>query len=52
MINAKIVIGRRSMLSDRDNETRSTIYEQSRGALELVPYDRLVDIEAATSSSQ
>jgi len=42
-IFSKIIIGQRSHMTEEDNHTRATIRESHK--LEIVPYDRLVDIE-------
>lgn len=44
-VSCKIIIGRRNMLTDDDNKRRATIFAQSNKTLEIVPYDRLVEIE-------
>lgn len=41
--SSKVIVGRRSMLSRRDNERRATVLDQSNKRLEIVPYDRLLD---------
>ncbi len=44
-VSSKIIIGRRSMLTDEDNKRRATIYAQTNKTLEILPYDRLIEIE-------
>lgn len=43
MLYSKIVIGRRQMMNDADNSRRASLYLDSRGGIEIVPYDRLLD---------
>jgi hypothetical protein len=54
LINAKIIIGRRSMFSSDDNRRRASLFYESQQKIEIIPYDRLVDAErflaTATSS--
>lgn len=45
LISAKIVIGRRSMLTEEDNKRRATILDQTSKRIEILPYDRLLEIE-------
>ena len=42
MTCAKIIIGRRSMLTPSVNARRHTVYAESGQRLEIIPYDRLV----------
>ena len=42
-VSSKIIIGQRNHMTEKDNHTRATIREERK--LEIVPYDRLVDIE-------
>lgn len=44
LIRAKIVIGRRAMMTEEENSRRSSLYLDSRGGLEIVPYDRFLDV--------
>ena len=44
-ISAKIVIGRRGMLTEEDNKRRATIFAQTSKKIEILPYDRLLEIE-------
>lgn len=46
LISAKVVIGRRSMLTEEDNKRRATILDQTSRRIEILPYDRLLEIEA------
>lgn len=43
IVNKKIVIGRRDMLTSEDNKRRAIEYDKS--GLDIATYDRLVDIE-------
>lgn len=43
IVNKKIVIGRRSMLTDENNKRRAIEYDKS--GLDIATYDRLVEIE-------
>lgn len=43
-ISAKIIIGRRDMLSEEDNGRRTALYASTGKRIEIVPYDRLLDI--------
>lgn len=43
IVNKKIVIGRRNMLTEDDNKRRTIEYEKS--GIDISTYDRLVDIE-------
>ena len=43
IVSSNIIIGRRDMLSDEDNKRRAQEYEKSN--LDIITYDRLVDIE-------
>lgn len=55
LINAKIVIGRRSMFTVEDNKRRASLFVESQQRFELIPYDRLLDAErflAAAKSEQ
>jgi Domain of unknown function (DUF4263)/CHAT domain len=45
LVSAKIVIGRRSMLTEDDNKRRATILDQTSRRIEILPYDRLLEIE-------
>jgi len=45
-LSARVVIGRRSMLSSQDNKRRAAISMITTGQVAIVPYDRLVDTEA------
>lgn len=45
LISARIVIGRRSMLTEEDNKRRATILDQTSKRIEILPYDRLLEIE-------
>ena len=51
-ISAKIVIGRRKMLSDDDNKRRATILKQTNKTIEIVPYDRLLEMESKLRSKE
>ena len=42
--SSKIVIGRRAMLSEADNLRRSAVYASTNKKIEIVPYDRLLDV--------
>ena len=42
-IKSRVVIGRRSMMSDSDNRRRATLFDHHKGMLEVVPYDRLLE---------
>jgi hypothetical protein len=42
MTCAKIIIGRRSMLTPTDNSRRHTVFAESERKIEIIPYDRLV----------
>lgn len=44
-VSAKIVIGRRSILTEDDNKRRATILDQTLRRIEILPYDRLLEIE-------
>ncbi|OUL18315.1 hypothetical protein BV372_34290 [Nostoc sp. T09] len=44
-ISAKIVIGRRGMLTEEDNKRRATILDQTSKKIEILPYDRLLETE-------
>ncbi len=44
-VSTKIIIGRRSMLTEEDNKRRATILAQTNKTLEIIPFDRLVEIE-------
>jgi hypothetical protein len=44
-LSAKIVIGRRGMLTEEDNKRRATIFDQTSKKIEILPYDRLLEIE-------
>jgi len=44
LLHAKIVIGRRAMMTEADNSRRSSLYLDSRCGIEIVPYDRLLDV--------
>lgn len=44
-ISAKIVIGQRYMLTEEDNKRRVTLLEQTSKKIEILPYDRLLEIE-------
>jgi hypothetical protein len=44
-VSAKIVIGRRSILTEDDNKRRATILDQTSRRIEILPYDRLLEIE-------
>ena len=43
IVSSNIIIGRRDMLSDEDNKRRAQEYEKSN--LDIITYDRLVDLE-------
>jgi|ERR1039458_1915930 hypothetical protein len=42
--SAKIIIGRRAMLTPTDNARRHTLFAESDRNMEIVPYDRLLEI--------
>jgi hypothetical protein len=46
LVEAKIVIGRRPMLTETDNHRRAAFYLSTARAIEIVPYDRLLDTVA------
>ncbi len=50
-LTGKIVIGTRSMLTRRDNSRRTALMRQTSRSIEVVPYDRLVETEAALQRS-
>lgn len=50
IISAKIVIGRRDMLTEEDNKRRATILDQTSKRIEILPYDRLLEIETRLHS--
>lgn len=39
---AKIIIGRRSMMSQGDNRRRAAFHKRTGGRIEIIPYDRLL----------
>jgi hypothetical protein len=43
MLYSKIVIGRRVMMTDADDSRRASLYLDSRGGIEILPYDRLLE---------
>lgn len=45
----RIVIGRRSMMSEHDDLRRGSLYDQTSGRIEIIPYDRLLDVEQQLS---
>lgn len=45
-ISGKIIIGRRSMISEADNNRRAAFFLASNRTIEIVPYDRLLDFLA------
>jgi hypothetical protein len=49
LLRSKIVIGRRTMMSERDDARRASLYLDSRGGIEIVPYDRLLDVVLPSS---
>lgn len=51
-VSAKIVIGRRNMLDERNDAHRGVLLQQTEKRIELVHYDRLLDIASAISSAQ
>lgn len=50
IVSSKIVIGRRATLSVDDNKRRSQEYEKSN--LDIITYDRLVDIEQKITQTE
>jgi hypothetical protein len=52
IIEAKIIIGRRSFLTEEDNKRKETIYDSTSGRIEIIPYDRLVEIEQHLTDPQ
>lgn len=46
-VTAKIIIGRRSMLTEETNRRRALHYENTGKKVEIVPFDRLVEVEEA-----
>ena len=44
-VSAKIVIGRREMLTEEDNKRRATIYSQTHKGIEILHFDRLIKLE-------
>ena len=51
MLRSKIVIGRRSMMSETDDARRASLYLDSGGRIEIVPYDRLLDTSRRSGSN-
>ena len=51
-LSAKIVIGRREMLTEEDDKRRATVYSQTNKGIEILPYDRLLEIEQALKNSE
>lgn len=51
-ISSKVLVGRRGMLSWRDNRRRATVYGRSNRTLEIVPYDRLLDTVDRTINAE
>ncbi|MFZ2630352.1 MAG: Shedu anti-phage system protein SduA domain-containing protein [Desulfosalsimonadaceae bacterium] len=43
-ILSKIIIGRRAHLSDKDNTQRAAFYLDTQERIEILPYDRLLDV--------
>lgn len=43
-VKAKIVIGRRSMMTAQDNTRRAALYLGAGESIEIVPYDRLIEV--------
>jgi hypothetical protein len=43
-ISSKIIIGKRSMYSEEDNKNRATLYSQTSKKIEILPYDRLLEV--------
>lgn len=43
--NIKIVISQRSMLTEEDNKRRAKIFYQTLKKVEIIPYDRFLEIE-------
>ena len=52
ILPAKIIVGRRSMLTEEDNVRRATVWDQTRGLIEIIPYDRLLDYERIAHKRQ
>lgn len=50
IVSSKIVIGRRATLSVDDNKRRAKEYEKSN--LDIITYDRLVDIERRITQNE
>lgn len=51
LVCTKIIIGRRAMMSLEDNKRRATISDQTKDAVEILPYDRLLEISRKMSDS-
>jgi hypothetical protein len=52
IIKAKIIIGRRSFLTEDDNKRKETLYNSTSGRIEIIPYDRLVEVEQQFTDSR
>ena len=50
-ICAKIVIGRREMLTEDDDKRRATILHQTQKGIEILPFDRLLELESRMHNS-
>ena len=48
-IHSKIIIGCRNHLTKKDNRSRATIRSMHNNQLEIIPYDRLAEIEESES---
>ena len=44
ILDAKIVIGRRAMMTEQDNQLRGSLYVGSGCGIEIISYDRFVDV--------
>ena len=44
LLHAKIVIGRREMMTAAQDSRRAALYLDTRSGIEIVPYDRLLDV--------
>ena len=52
LVSAKIVIGRRDMLTEEDDKRRATIFAQTNRDIEILPYDRIVDVASKMRGSK
>lgn len=46
-ILSKIIIGRRNHMTDSDNKQRAALHLESQERIEIIPYDRLLDVARA-----